>query len=362
MTKEEFMQHGYVPFGYFAPPLSSDEEFPGYLRENVKQAAKRLREKQKADTVNFLFMADIHYSESHNHDLRTARMMHAIGEVHPLCGRIFLGGDFVNDGTKDYKLHQYRRLRVYFTPYGYYPVMGNHDDNSIWDQCIEAECSTNHLTTQELWDEFFDHIPSHGAQLPEKQPSLYYFVDDPAQRVRYVILDMCDVPTTCDEKGKLLYPRQHFYGFSQQQLDWLTNTALILPEAGWDVMVLCHSFRAHETEPFEPILEILDAYVLGATLDACFREGEFRTRVHADFTDCPKPGMVAGFAGHYHKDMIEYTKAGVPLIYTAEVMMYRREDGGPGELLMDAVTLDRQNHKILLTRIGEGEDREVSCR
>lgn len=361
MTKEEFMQHGYVPFGYFAPPLSNEEDYPEYLQENVRQAVIRLQEKQQPDSVNFLFMADIHYSESHNHDLRAKRMMHAVRQMQPLCGKIFLGGDFVNDGTKEYKLHQYRRLREYFAPYGYYPVMGNHDDNSIWDQCIEAERSTNHLTTQELWDEFFDHIPQLGVQLPEKQPSLYYLLDDPDRRVRYVILDMCDVPMLCNEKGRLLYPRQHFYGFSQTQLDWLVNTALILPESGWDVMVLCHSFHASDSEPFAPVLKILDTYIQGKTLDAKFREDVFHVHVCADFTDCPKPGMVAGFAGHYHKDMVEYTEAGVPLIYTAEMMMYRRADGGPGELLMDAVTLDRKNRKILLTRIGEGMDREVDC-
>ena len=200
-----------------------------------------------------------------------------------------------------------------------------------------------------------------GAQLPPQQPALYYLVDDPAARVRYVVLDMCDVPVAYNEKGYLLYPRQHTYAYSQAQLDWLVNTALVLPEDGWDVMVFSHSLttESKDADPFEPVCRILDAFKQGEKLDAFFREGVFRVHVQADFTAGPRPGMLAGFAGHYHKDMIQYTQGGVPLIYIAEVMMYRREDGTPGEILMDAVTLDRQNQKILLTRIGAGEDRQV---
>ena len=56
---------------------------------------------------------------------------------------------------------------------------------------------------------------------------------------------------------------------------------------------------------------------------------------------------------------MKYTEGGIPIIYIGEVIMYLRADGGSGELLMDAVTLDRKNRRVLLTRIGQGEDRTV---
>lgn len=363
MTKEEFIRCGHVPFGFFAPPLSTEDPYPPYIREIAQQAAARLQAKQTEDCVNFLFMADIHYCETPNHDIRAQRMIHAIEEVAPLCTRVFLGGDLANDGNREYKLRQYEKLRGFFSPFTWFPVMGNHDDNSIWDDvCIQAEQSTNHLSEQELWEHLFDHIPAQGAATPDGKPSLYYLIDDPRQRVRYIVLNMCDIPMIYDEKGKLAYIRQSDHGFSQTQLDWLVNTALVLPEDGWDLVVFSHSYHTHGGKPadvFRSVRSVLDAFRQGRKLDESFREGACQTHVQADFSAYRQPGMLVCFGGHRHEDVVKYTEGGIPIIYIGEVIMYLRADGGPGELLMDAVTLDRKNRRVLLTRIGQGEDRTV---
>ncbi len=363
MEKEEFIRFGYVPIGYFAPPLSSTDPYPAYIQENAHAALHRLHQKQTPNCTNFLFMADLHYSESVNHNLRTQRLLNACAEFMPFCQQVILGGDLVNDGTKEYKTHQYQCLHSYFKDLPCLPVMGNHDDNSIWDQCIEAEVSTHHLTTQELSEVFFGKWHNPETQLPSLQPSLYYFVDDSEHRLRYIIVDVCDIPTVYDEKGRLRYTKQHTYGFSQAQLDWLVDTAFVLPENGWDVMVFSHTFhdKPSEFQRFSPILDLMDAFFHRKKLDATYLDGVFQVHIHADFTKKPSCGLLAGFAGHHHKDMICHTPAGIPLIYTSCLHGYLREDGNASELLLDAVTVDQKNRKILLTRIGAGDDREVIC-
>lgn len=297
-------------------------------------------------------MTDIHYSVTDNHIIRTKRLMNAYRQIKSECGinNLVLGGDYVNDGTKEYKINNYRGLRHFLECENYFPVNGNHDDNSIWDSCIESEKSTNHLTSKELYDEFFNHISSiteHGK--------LYYFSDDNIAKVRYIFLDSNDIPCVFSENGKLKYTKQNVFAMSQEQIDWLCNEALMFEEEGWDVIFVAHAFpkwdeikrkNDAEVKRLEPLADIIDCYKKGGNLYKEYFDDEFKNCVNIDFSSYNRANVLLCIAGHYHADFEEYSNEGVPVIYTGNVIMYKyavpRNDGEKSELLFDIVTIDRK--------------------
>lgn len=296
--------------------------------------------------------------------------MNAYRQIKNECGvcDLILGGDYVNDGTKEYKIRNYRGLRGFLKNESYFPVNGNHDDNSIWDSCIESEKSTHHLTSKELYDEFYNHVPSI-----EEPGKLYYFRDDIKEKVRYIFLDSNDIPCVFTEKGKLKYTKQNVFAMSQEQIDWLCNKALRFDEEGWDIILIAHAFPKWDEEArindvevkrLEPLADIIDSYQKGNILSKEYFDDEFKNIVDADFSTCRRGNIIACVAGHYHADFEEYTKEGIPVIYIGNVIMYKyavpRIDGDKSELLFDVVTIDREKRTIYTTRIGAGEDREIS--
>lgn len=368
-TKEEFLAAGYVHIGYFSPPLSSEDTYPDYIKENVDRAISRIKGIADENSVSFAFMTDIHYSKTPNHDIRFKRLMNAYNEIKESVGadKLLIGGDVVNDGTKKYKWDNQKELAGILSGEKFFPTNGNHDDNSIWDTVTETAPAVNHLTSAELYSLFYSHLPTLGAKFGKECESLYYYFDDNKEKIRYIFIDVCDPPQDTDELGRIIYTKQKTLCLSQHQTDWLVNDALVLPEEGWEAVFTMHSFYREEdgeSKRLGVVKEILDACKKGDKISKTYYEGDFEVSVDVDFGKRNKVGIIAVLAGHHHKDFSAYTESGIPVIFTGNVIMYDydvpRIDGTPSELLFDIVTIDKKNRKIYTTRIGAGEDREFT--
>lgn len=368
MSDNNFLEIGYVNIGYFAPELSSSDEYPDYIQKAVSEAVAKIQKVQNRRSVTFGFMTDLHYSQTYNHDIRAKRLMNAYHGVKTRTGSdmLILGGDLTNDGTPEYKVNNYRELRALIDDESYFPANGNHDDNSIWDQVIKAETSTNHLSTEELYNIFYNHLPKAGAKFDEKNPGLYYYYDNSTSKVRYIFLDTSDIPYKVDEKGRLVYTKQHTFAISQNQVDWFINEALAVPDEGYDIVVVAHTFTYDgdsNAKRLNLVNDILDAYKTGNDIDSKYCEGDFLVDVKTNFKDKKRGNIVACFAGHYHRDFVKYTDLGIPLIFIDCTIMYdygtERVDGDKSEIIFDMITIDRYEKKIHLIRVGAGNDRIV---
>lgn len=366
-TKEEFLAAGYVHIGYFSPPLSTEDTYPEYIKENVEAALARIKKVADEKSVSFAFMTDIHYSKTPNHDVRFQRLMNAYRTLKENIGadKILIGGDVVNDGTKKYKRDNQRELAHLLSGEKFFPANGNHDDNSIWDTVTETAPAVNHLTSGELYSLFYSHLPELGAKFADEGESLYYYYDDNDEKIRYIFLDMCDAPQDRDSEGRIIHTKQTTYAFSQKQIDWLISDALNVREEGFGAVITMHSFFREEdgeSKRLTVVRDILDACKTGGKISKTYYEGEFAVSVNVDFGTRPHPDIIAVLAGHHHKDMGVYTESKIPVIFTGNVMMYDyavpRIDGTPSELLFDVVTIDRKKRKIYTTRIGAGDHRE----
>lgn len=378
-----FRAVGYEDYGYMSPELSSSDEYPKYIEEEVKRCAREIQLHQTHNTATFCFMTDLHYATSYNHKIRMKRTLNAYREIAKRVhiDKLVLGGDYTNEGCKEYKSECFRELRSLFNGLPYFPVNGNHDDGTIWDGgCIDAEKSTNHLTHTELYTIFYNHIKSLGAEFDNSESPLYYLVNDDITKTRYIFLDICDIPYVFNESGKLLYCGQDTFALSQNQIDWLTGEALKFNEEGWQAVIITHSVKL-PNEEVKPITknstvlnDIISAYKNNKKLYKTANSGDFMVNVKADFTSGIKADIVGFFVGDYHYDDIQTDSDGIKYILTANAVMYhpamwlrgdnpkapKRFDGDKTEILFDVITVDRDKRKIFITRVGAGEDREVS--
>ena len=370
---------GYEDAGYESPALSSDNPYPDYIKAEVDETGETVKALENENTVNFAFITDLHYAPNDNHTVRLKRTTNAYKEIVEAIDidQLILGGDYTNEGRKEYKINSYVEFKKFFEGLDYLTANGNHDDGSLWDRDGYENNPTaiNHLTHKELYDLMYSHLPSLGAKINENEEpgsSLYYYLDDEESKIRYIVIDSGDVPYIIDEEGKLKYQAQWDFATSQKQVDWLINDALKFDEEGWGVVLTTHYVPYPETDKgvvkerrhMSVLTEILDAYKKGESINKDFYEGDLKNHVEADFSKYVKSDVIAVLAGDRHKDKIEYSEGGIPHIFTANSVTYytqaHRKDGDKSEMLYDIITLDKSTRKLYITRVGAGENREAT--
>jgi len=364
--------------GYVEPPVTSSDTYPDYIAQEVQKTVEAVQAHQNANTFTFGFITDTHYAVrlKPTHQIRARRYLNAFREIAKRAHVEFLamGGDHVNDGDKQYKSDCFRGLRAELDGIRYFPANGNHDDNSIWDDnFIPADVATQHLTREERYVLFYNHVPSQGGKINRKAPGLYYYVDNADVKVRSIFLDTGDIPYIFDN-GKLRYLHQGTYAFSQEQLDWLTDTALKFDEPGWTVVLFGHVppvLRGvnddEDISHLNILQDILKAYKEGGSCSVEKGAGsDFHQKVEADFSGYHRAEIACMMLGHMHTDHtvvhngIRYIETGCGIMYTGSKHNLPRKDGTASEILFDIVTIDPVKRTIHLARAGAGEDREFT--
>lgn len=173
----------------------------------------------------------------------------------------------------------------------------------------------------------------------------YYYFDNNRAHIRYIVLDSYS-PGTADSTGAKP-------GYEEEQIAWLTNTALDVP-AGWGIIVFTHHMyymnlttMALTSPPTggQAALDVLDTY--NASED---NKGE----------------VICVVQGHTHHDRITHTTGGIPVIITAcdkympwmsgetnnEPWLSTRVAGTITEQAFDIVVVDRERRELHFFRIG----------
>ena len=365
--KKRLIECGY-DYGFECPPLTSDDEYPDYIKENVAECIKKIKEVQNENTFTFAFMTDLHYLPLAHHKVLLKRNTNAYSDIvrETDCNRLILGGDYVIDSPREQKLEGYKKLAEAFEPFGYLPCNGNHDSGSLWDRYMEYNKPVNKLRRSEIYDAFYKTLSQRGAVFNPKHKGLYYYFDDKENGVRYIFIDICDTPDNYEETLKVAHC------LSQNQIDWLINDALV---TNYDIILDTHSVllptitdeeekSKNGNRRLEILNLILDSFKNREKISGTFCEDEFMVKVNADFSKIACGNIIAVMVGHFHKDYTMYTKSGIPYIATANFFMAEchepRNMGDKTELLFDVVTVDRRKRTIYVTRIGSGEDRIIN--
>ena len=295
-----------------------DEKYvvPDYYKPHIAEKALRVKELANGCAAYgdvFIFITDQHWTINQKNSLALIKYL----EENVNIPRLFSGGDEANAANGDFC----RQIRDVFHGKIYHAV-GNHE-------------YFVHTTGSQLYYDFDSFNDDQIGTLDRH----YYYVDNPQQQIRYIVLNsFCEM----DETSVGATP-----GYEQEQLDWLRDVALDVP-AGWTILVFTHMFMnvtmaantLSMTSYAQACMNVLDAY-----------DGE---------------GTIAAvIQGHTHRDRLASTPSGIPVIITTcdkngqwisstgdADLLVDRSSGTIREQAFDVMVLNKRDRTITAVRIG----------
>lgn len=293
--------------------------------------------------VTFPFFSDNHQNTKYAGVL----IAHIMKECHiPYC---FFGGDSISNGIIADEATMIAQDEAFDTMMSYVPngrmcrAVGNHD--GYW-----YDGTNKYYYSRDQVYDLFLREESIAQNKHFGDDGTYYYVDDIASKIRFIVLNTNGVDST--------------------QLSWLQNTALSISEGGWAVVFISHH-------------PICNAYHSGITNAA-----DIISAVTSTATTHNIP-IVGWFSGHVHRDRI-YTNlltggnssnAGTPstdlgftqVIITSDHtgIAYDNDDGTTSATkhtpanddqshAIDFVTINKSTRTVNITRLGIGSDRSYS--
>lgn len=308
------------------------EGIPGYWLEHLAlkipaiDAAVELAGKNKSA---FYFYTDAHRISSAGRTPDLLRYLYRQTGINKTNS----GGDFFEpfaEGAANLAQMREHMAELRGLP-NHHSVIGNHDEDN------EALTSDQQLYGFYLaWEENND-IVWGGYH--------YYYIDNRAERTRYLYLDT----------GK--------FAVSDDEMRFVIDALTTAPE-GWHIVAISHIWYDYQISAIpdyaQHLLDVFDACNLRAAGTIAHNGAAFAY----DFTKAL--GTVAFcIGGHTHWDAVLHSAKGIPVILTDSDSYYSRSgieatEGTTGECCFDAVIADYDAGEIKLIRIGRGADRTIS--
>ncbi|WP_285298931.1 metallophosphoesterase [Lactiplantibacillus plantarum] len=250
-----------------------------------------------------------------------------------------------------------------------YYVFGNHDNgvgqngNNTPDTCLsDAEIKAYYRTADKVYGETRDG------------DSLYGYKDYNDKKVRLIWLNSFDLPYTLNRDGTYEYDFLTQSGYQNQQLTWLANQALKVPDNSWQVMIFTHcplpgTFEVAAGQAqlsqynSDVLIGIINAFQSGTKYSLTDASRTFPINVTCDYTSQGKAVVIGLFNGHIHRDG-QMTYDGINCIETAASLCSSRNPGSIKDTIAedcwDIFSVDTANRKIHAYRFGYGTDRDFT--
>lgn len=251
---------------------------------------------------------------------------------------------------------------------------GNHDLNDWFNV-------TENVFSDSDWGKlFFDFAEEKYGIVRQKKKSgdkstwHYYDIED--KKIRIVSIDSQDTDKrTLDEKGEVKFHGGVSWYVSNEQMNWVANSALNFDEKeekDWGVIFVMHQFvdctNDHECDILK-LLRLCRAFNEGGTYDEVYKNEKypfFNLDVHADFTrykEEKKPHMICWLLGHNHQDKNTVCE-GINLIWTlnnsattvCSDARVARIKGTSTQNAFDVLNIDTRHRKIRVFRYGAGKN------
>ncbi|WDV24859.1 BppU family phage baseplate upper protein [Pediococcus acidilactici] len=346
-------------------------QIPSYYLERLNQFTTI-----SADNFNVGFITDNHHQLSSYapNSLAHYAYIAAASRRAPLQA-IVSGGDNTNGWyTKTQKLTETRQATstlfnrakagtdVYF-------VFGNHDNgidqngNNTPETCLsDAEIKAYYHTADKVYGETRDG------------DSLYGYKDYSDKKVRLIWLNSFDLPYTLNSDGTYKYDFLRQSGYQNQQLTWLANQALKVPDNSWQVMIFTHcplpgTFEIAAGQPqlsqynSDVLIGIINAFQSGTKYSLGDASRTLPINVTCDYTSQGKGVVIGLFSGHIHADG-QMIYDGINCIETASSLCYSGDAGRvqntETEDCWDIFSVDTAARKIHAYRFGFGTDRDFT--
>lgn len=365
-------------------------EIPEYWQEHIDEkiaTIKNLHSQYGKDCFSFVVMADMHYPSNlgKNSPLLAKRIMDKCDIKYTLCL-----GDMQTRGchsTKELLLAENEQIEEMLSPirdrllrtegnhdgsYGTFDrdgdgTISNFDSEGNIKAPAERETYVNNLTPAELHSAIYRKVGLVGDAHFDESGSGYY-IDDTANKVRYIVLNTHCNDYELQEDGTVKYPKMWIFRFTQSQFDLVIEALNNIPSASWGVVVAGHCPLFQEIGDREIMQGVLNAYNNKNTYSGTYAGvyGYDAVSVECDFTNA-KGELVGYFAGHVHKDSLN-TDSGFNIITTrcdakeenTDALNNERIAGTITEQSFDVFTVNKATRTIYATKIGAGVDRTIS--
>ena len=344
------------------------EGLPEYYGDHIAHVTDRIRRLSPGCEDGFFFVTDLHFPSNRMMSGRIlARLVATTG-----LKKVFCGGDipesFGTRETLDAAVDEYRAGFVGAVERAggeFFPAKGNHDFNirgSRDDKTGEATGISypGELARRILMD---TAAVRRRAVVNEADPEgVYYYVDEPHARIRYIVADGSDRATAASLGAKA-------YGMSDEQVAWLAGNALGTMHGGWTAVVVQHAALGGVAAPegmkklCAKWREVMEACNAGGRVSVGGREFDFSGA---------KISIAMNLTGHYHAER-QSKASGIWHVtqpcdaayrdYIARSLwcpgLPKKDRGTVFEQTFDAVQISLADGLIHFTRIGGGGDRTL---
>ena len=303
----------------------SGTNLPAYWIAELEQAAQAINEKITAAGCNkaaFLCYSDAHWTYNTQVSPKLLNYLYR----HTAMNKVVFCGDIVDDEEDVSYLWQWREA-IKDLP-NHHSVVGNHDDGN----------TTNNKFSENYVYGFLI-APEETPDMVRGGNGLYYYIDSPAERTRYLYLDTAVI------------------GVNESQRDFVAQALKSTPD-GWHIIAIAHIWydANYETNP----VSVGGINSKSKILLNMFDDYNRRT---GEYADC---GGWVEFCvgGHTHMDYSGRSDSGIPIILICTDSRHTRsgpdyEQGTVNESAVAGIIADFNEHKINIVGVGRCSDRWI---
>lgn len=349
---------------------------PNYWKSYLDDKINTIKTLQSAggkDCFSFAVIADLHYSENKGKcsPLLAKYVMDSCNIKYLLCL-----GDMQTQAavsSEEYIHSEWASINKMFDSVWNRTLMtlGNHD--GAWGQLdtnndgsVDSYYCYN-LTPSELYEYVYRKVGMiNGVHFDDSGNG--YYVDDPANHVRYIILNTSCTAYTENSNGTVVNNYMTKQRITQNQFDMVIEALNTIPSNSWSVVIGSHiplisDFGDNYVGDRDLMMSVLSAFQNKTTFSGTYGTVGSWDYVSVDVNYSNAKGSIIGaFAGHMHADTSNTTKAFPIVLTTCDAepsgdVTY--EKGTTTEQSFDIFTVNRLTGKIHVTKIGYGEDRVI---
>lgn len=292
--------------------------------------------------ITFPFFSDNHQRNGHAGIL----IAHIMKECNiPYC---FFGGDSISNGYIDSEATMIAQDKAFDIIMSYIPngrfcrAVGNHD--GYWN-VSSATGDEYHYTREQVY-ELFLREESIAQNKHFGDDGTYYYIDDIASKVRWVVLNT--------NGGSV----------DSTQITWLQNTALSFAESGWAVVFISHQpisnhYHANISNAAE-VRTVVSNYINGSSANKADIVGWFSGHIHRD-------RIYTGVAANTTNDSVGATMPFKQVTITSDHTGIAYDDSTKHTVAnddqshaIDFVTINKSTRTVNITRLGIGSDRSYT--
>ena len=347
---------------------------PSYWEKMIEEKTKTVKAIQTAggiNSVSFAWVSDTHIPD--NSSAKTDDLGKIMSEIMDNCDIPFavLTGDIGTRASYETEAELVKTqsmIPIHLAPlWGtdrLLMALGNHDGCYGDSSCYYAK----QFSPERMWQLYFRNQALDTRRVFSND-GLYYYVDNKAQKTRFIVLNS-NFSGEYVADGDCIAQNNRFSTscYGQEQLDWLANVALDMPN-GYDAIIFSH-VPPNITYTVDKIqlIGIINAFCRKSVYSGSYNvgvDGWTNNKVNVDFTDA-EGEIIAMFSGHVHQDTVDTTTLDCPLITIIsagapvnEGESPERTFGTDTETSFDVVTINKKTRTIYCTRIGAGEDRII---